>query len=220
MRGDKVFKNWVFFCLVKKTTPAMPSSKTNYRSNHNRKNERANIQKLKGHSKTQMGLEEWNRAIIKCNNTTQGTEEHLTVREAKLRMRGEMRSAHQECLRCYNLLLDQKRRIETDVGVGTVHMAEKKWQVRVAFFANLHNNNVEKAQYKRDKWVRYATEDLENFMEQGEKDNKFAILEADDGNDGIQDINENAILNWANHGKSDLETLDEMLANYKFLWRC
>ena len=197
----------------------MPSCKKTYRSKSHRTNRQQDVKK-DAHSTTTLSLEEWNRLIIKCNNTTQGTEEHLTVREAKIRMRVQMRDAHQECLRCYNLLLLQKRRIEAGVGVGTVHMAEKKWQVRVAFFANLHNNNVEKAQYKRDKWVRYATEDLENFMEQGEKDNKFAILEADDGNDGIQDINENAILNWANHGKSDLETLDEMLANYKFLWRC
>ena len=141
-------------------------------------------------------------------------------------MRNGIREAHVEALRCYNLLLHQKLVILEAVPDGKIHMSANKWKVRIAFFANLYNNNVEKAQYKRDKWVRYASEDLEDFMEQGEHNNKFAILEdplnpnEDPLNPNIQDINENAIINWANHGKEDLKTMDEMLANYKFLWRC
>ena len=195
------------------------SSKKCYRSKACRTNNTANNKK--NSSIGLMSDADWNRHIITCKNATLKTQEQMTVREAKIKMRNTIRDYHVESLRCYNLLLNEKQMIEAQQGVGSVQMAESKWKVRIAFYANLYNNNVEKAQYKRDKWVRYATEELETFMENGEKGNKFVILE--DPNNPLEevlDINENAIINWANCGKEGLETLDELLEGYKFLWRC
>ena len=161
----------------------------------------------------------WNRKVIM---DSEGNS--LTVECAKLMHKRCIKEAHTEYTRTLEELRELQRQKNIEKPESTHTIEEKKWLVAIAAYGHLYNDNIEKATYKRDKYVRYASEKLDDIMEQDGTGKHFMLSLDGMPSDGIISyegtVNSQAVLTYADSEKNALANMDYIFKTYRFLWKC
>ena len=161
----------------------------------------------------------WNSKVIR---DSEGNS--LTVACAKLIHKRTIKEAHTEYIRTLEELREIKRQKNIEKPGSTHTIVEKKWLVAIAAYGHLYNDNIEKATYKREKYVRYASEQLDEIMDQDGTGEHFMIsLDGmpSDGNIHYEGtVNSQAVLVYADSEKNALANMDALFKTYRFLWKC
>mgnify|MGYP003627807151 CR=1 FL=1 len=163
----------------------------------------------------------WNRKLIKDSEGF-----HMTVACAKLMFKRTIKAQHTRYIGILETLREMKRKKEAEDPTVSVNIDEKRWLVGIAAYGHLYNDNLEKATYKRAKFVEYNSEKLDVLMENdGVKKYSFTSLNEHPSTSATENaydgpVNTQAILIYADSAKNGLANMDDVFKNYRFLYKC